>query len=96
MPSGRDFLASASVVLGAGVAGCSAVPAPRPTMDVGVMNWRDRTLTVTVLEEASHHYHYRPDCGGPDDPEPGLLVTLTGDRSVRFTQATCSDDEPFV
>jgi hypothetical protein len=147
MPSRRDFLAAASVSLGVGVAGCSAVPAPRPKMDVGVTNWRDRALTVTVKffdesvteysealvheerfevparsergeersnevvredalpdrkylvtvrEAASHHYHYRPDCSGPGFPEPGLLATFTDAGDVRFTQAACSGDEPFL
>lgn len=149
MPSRRDFLAALGGATVTATAGCAAVPAPRPEMDVGVTNWRpdrllvavkffdestaeysdalvheerfdlpgwsedddadgdgneavrenalpDRTYRVAVLEHGSHHYHYRPDCGGPDDPRPGVMVTFAADGHVRFTQATCSDDEPFL
>jgi hypothetical protein len=56
----------------------------------------DRAYRVSVLERASHHYHYRPDCGGDAAYPPGLLVTFLEGTDVRFSQTTCSDDEPFL
>lgn len=48
MPSRRQLLGVAGTGILAGLAGCSAVPAPRPKMDFAVDNARDEPVNLGV------------------------------------------------
>lgn len=48
MSSRRRVLATVGLGIGSVLTGCSAVPAPRPQMDLGVSNYRERAVEVSV------------------------------------------------
>lgn len=78
MSSRRDLLAAVGTTLSAGVAGCSSLSSLRPKMDVGVENFRDDDLTVTVK-------FFRPSVTEYSEAlvhEEHFDVSAEGDRQV--------------
>ncbi|AKH97617.1 hypothetical protein HLASF_1129 [Halanaeroarchaeum sulfurireducens] len=59
----------------------------------------DRRYRIKLLvgsPSKSHHYHYHPDCSDDNPYDIGAVANLLQGGGVRFTQTTCSDDEPFL
>jgi hypothetical protein len=59
----------------------------------------DRRYRINLLvgnPSRPYHYHYHPDCSDDTPYEIGVVANLQQGGGVRFTQTTCSDDEPFL
>ena len=93
MPSRRRFLQAGAAGALAGLAGCSAVPAPRPSLDLTVSNVRDTAVDLGVrffrpnVTERSEALAYRnsveisPDAGSD---EPWTAEDVVSDRPYRI------------
>ncbi|WP_424015396.1 twin-arginine translocation signal domain-containing protein [Halorubrum xinjiangense] len=93
MPSRRRFLRAGAAGALAGLAGCSAVPAPRPMLDLTVSNVRDTAVDLGVrflrsdVTERSEALVYRknvevpPDAGSDD---PWTVEDILSDRPYRI------------
>jgi hypothetical protein len=96
MPSRRRILRAAAAGALGGLAGCSAVPAPRPKLDLSVSNARDDAVDLDVrflrpnVTERSEALVYRnsvevpPDTGSSD---PWTAEDILPDRPYRIEVA---------
>lgn len=59
----------------------------------------DRPYRIELVEgepPKQYHYHYHPDCSDNTPYDIGVVANLLQGGGVRFTQTTCSDDQPFL
>ncbi|WP_231899198.1 hypothetical protein [Halorubrum trapanicum] len=92
MASRRRFLRAGAAGALAGLAGCSAVPAPRPMLDLTVSNVRDTAVYLGVrffrpdVAERSEALVYRNSVEIPpgDSDDPWTAEDVVSDRPYRI------------
>lgn len=93
MASRRRFLRAGAAGALAGLAGCSAVPAPRPLLDLTVSNMRDTAVDLGVrffrpnVTERSEALVYRNNVEVPPDADSGdpwRAEDIVSDRRYRI------------